>query len=153
MVRKISWKFGWNPTYSISPIRNPQCPPSPQHILYQPNLVRSWSNFQDRPDTIYQLDLWCQMWPHSPCLQSGTLKVLQAPNFGFLSQIMSDLDQIFRIGPLATTIIIFDVQLDPILQVSSQEWSTSSKPPCNKKTILKQVFSWAEPDFLSIKTC
>ena len=92
-------------------------------------------------------------WPHPVSLQPGTLNVLQAPNLCIFSQIMSDLDQTFRIGPLATTKIIFDVQLDPILQVSSQEWSTFSKPPCNKKTILKQVFSWAEPVLSSTKTC
>ena len=69
------------------------------------------------------------MWPHPPSLQSGTFNVLQAPNFYFLIQIMSDLDQTFRIGPLAITNLIFDAKDDLILQVSSQEPSTSSKPP------------------------
>ena len=45
----------------------------------------------------------------------GTLNFLQAPSLCFLSQIMSDLDQTVRIGPLATTNIIFDVQFYPIL--------------------------------------
>ena len=67
------------------------------------------------------------MWPYPPILQSGTINILQAPNLGFLSQIMSDLDQTFRIGTLATTNIIFDFKCDPILQVSSQEPSKSSK--------------------------
>ncbi len=60
---------------------------------------------------IYQHDIWCQRWPHPSSLQSGTLNVLQAPNLFFLSQIMTNLDQTFRICPLATTNIIFDVQL------------------------------------------
>ena len=42
-------------------------------------------------------------------------------NISFLIQIMSDLVQTFRIVPLATTNIIFNVQLDPIPQISSQE--------------------------------
>merc|ERR1712082_108083 len=42
---------------------------------------------------------------------------------------LSNLHQIFRICPLATTDLIYDVKDDPILQVSSQEPSTSSKPP------------------------
>ena len=69
------------------------------------------------------------MWQHPPSLQSGTLNILQAPNFDFLSQIMSDIDQTFRIGPLATTNLIYDAKDDPILHVSNQEPSTSSKPP------------------------
>ena len=51
-----------------------------------------------------------QMWPHSPSLQSGTLNVLKAPNWGFFNQSLSDLDQSFSIGPLAITNIIFGVQ-------------------------------------------
>ena len=51
---------------------------------------------------------------------------------------MSNLDQIFRISPLATTNIIFDVQIDPILLVPSQQPSTSSKPkvPMSSKPII-----------------
>ncbi len=111
------------------PFRNPQHPPSPWLMLSQPNHVRSWSNFQDRPLSNYQPDLWCQRWPHPSILQSGTFNILQAPNLYFLSKIMSDLDQIFRKGPLATTNLIYDVKDDPFLQVSIQEPSTSSKPP------------------------
>ena len=57
----------------------------------------------------------------------------KSPSCTFFSQIMSDLDQTFKIGPLATNDFIFyfqlddDVKDDPILQVSSQEHSTSSK--------------------------
>ena len=153
----------------------------------QPNHVQSFSIFQDIFLIIYQHDLWGQIWPHPTSLQSGTLNVLQAPNLGFLSQIMtnldqtsrkgpsatnkilfdfqltmthtlspqsgtfnvlkapnigflsqirSNLDQTFRIGPLATKNIIFDVQLDIILQISNQEPSTSSKPPCNQNLFL-----------------
>ena len=40
-----------------SPVRNPQCPPSPQLRLSQPNHVGSSSNFQDIFLTIYQHDL------------------------------------------------------------------------------------------------
>merc|ERR1712082_216697 len=69
------------------------------------------------------------MGPHPPSLQSGTLNILQAPNLCNLSKIMFDLDQTFRMGPLATTDLIYDVKDDHILQVSSQEPSTSSKPP------------------------
>ncbi len=94
-----------------SPVRNPQRPPSPQLMLSRPNHVWSWSNFQDIFLIIYQHDLWCQRWPHPPSHQSGTPNVIQAPNFGFLSQIRSNLDQNSRKGPLESTNIIFDVQL------------------------------------------
>ena len=47
----------------------------------------------------------------------------------FLVQIISDLDQTSRIDPLATPNLTYDVKDDPILQVLSQEPSTSSKPP------------------------
>ena len=59
----------------------------------------------------------------------------------FFSQIMFDLDKSFRIGPLATTNIVFNVKLDPILQISSQEQSTSSKPNCNQNLFLNQSSS------------
>ena len=49
-------------------------------------------------------------------LQSGTLNVIQAPNLCFLSQIISDLDQTFRIDPLANNNLIYDVINDSILQ-------------------------------------
>ena len=83
-----------------NPHPTPTPPPPQRGITFsQPNHVRSSSNFQDIFLTIYQHDLWCQMSPHPPRPQSGTLNVLQVPNWGFLSQIMSDLDQTFRIGP------------------------------------------------------
>ena len=44
---------------SKSPIRNPQCPSSPQLRTFQPNHVRSWSNFQDRPLSNHLHHLWC----------------------------------------------------------------------------------------------
>ena len=51
---------------------------------------------------------------------------------------MTNLDQTFRICPLSTTNIIFYVQLDPILQVSSQEPSTSFKSLCKQRLILSR---------------
>ncbi len=121
-----------------SPVRNHHYPPSPLLILSQSNHVWSWSNFQDMPFSNYQPDLRCQGWPHPSSLQSGTLNILQAPILWFLSQIMSDLDKMFKIGPLATTHIIFDVQLDPTFKVSSQARSTSSKSPCYQKLFLSR---------------
>ena len=133
---------------SKPPIRNPQRPPSPQLMLPQPNHVGFPPNFQDIFKIIFQDDPWCQRWSHPPSLQSGTFNVLQAPNLGFISQIMFDLGQTFRIGPLPSTIIIFEVELYPILQVSSQEPSTSFKPPCNQKLILSR--SLAKLSFLHL---
>jgi len=51
---------------------------------------------------------------------------------------MFNLDQTFRICHYATTNIIFDVQLDPVILVSSQEQSTSSKPevPMSSKSVM-----------------
>ena len=124
-----------------SPVRNPQCPPSPQLRLSQSNHVRSWSNFQDMPLSNYHPDIWSQIWPHPSSLQSGICNFLQAPNLCILCKIMSDLDQTFRIGSLATTNIIFEVQLDTTLQVSSQEWPTSSKSSWNKKLFLSRTLA------------
>jgi len=42
---------------------------------------------------------------------------------------MSDLDQTFRISSISSNNMIYNVKDDPILQVSSQEPSTSSKSP------------------------
>ena len=113
-----TWYMKSNVTPSSkSPIRNPQCPQSPQLMLLQPNHVGFSPNFQDIFKIIYQHDLWCQRWCHPTSLQSGTLNVLKVPNLGFISQIMSNLDQTFRIGPLATTNLIYDAKDDPILQV------------------------------------
>ena len=60
----------------------------------------------------------------------GNAKILcrYCPNLGFLSQIRSNLDQTFRIGPLATTNIIFDVQLDQILHVQSDTINIHQDP-------------------------
>ena len=78
--------------------------------------------------------------------QHPTSHMLSQPN-----HVLSWLN--FQDRPLATTNISFDVQIDPIPQLSSKELSTSSKPSCNIKTIPKPVFSWSEPVFSSIKTC
>ena len=64
-------------------------------------------------------------------LRFSSTPPLQIPNLSFLCQIMSDLYQTFRIGPLVITHIIFNVQLHTILQISCQEPSTSSKPQSN----------------------
>ena len=50
----------------------------------------------------------------------------------FFSEIMFDVDQTFRIDPIATTNFFFNVQLNQFLQVSIQEGSTFSKPPYNQ---------------------
>ena len=45
------------------------------------------------------------------------------------SQIMSDLHQTFRISSQSSINMIYDIKDDPILHVSNQEPSLSSKPP------------------------
>ena len=40
--------------------------------------------------------------------------------------------------------MIYNIKDDPFFQVSSQEPSTSSRPPCNQKTIFRPIFSWAK---------
>ena len=57
-----------------------------------------------------------------------SLNVLQTPHLGFLSQIMSDLNQTFRISSQSSINMIHDDKDDPILQVSNQEPSMSSNP-------------------------
>ena len=48
-----------NTTLSFkSQVRNPQCPPSPQHRLSQPNHVQSWWNTQDMPLSNTQSYFW-----------------------------------------------------------------------------------------------
>ena len=59
--------------------------------------VRSSWNIQDISHTFYQHDL-CQRWPPPTSLHSGTINVIQIPNFSFLCHIMSDLHQTFRIS-------------------------------------------------------
>ena len=95
----------------------------------QPNHVQSSSNFEDIFLIIHQPDLWCQRLPHPSKSPVRNLNVLQAPNLCILREIMFDLDQTIRLGPIATTNLIYDVKDDLILQVSGQEPSTSSKYP------------------------
>ena len=126
-----------------SPVRNPQRPPSPQLMVSQPNNVRSWSNFQDRPLSNYWHHLWCSTLPNPSSLQSGTLNILQAPYLCFVSQIMSDLDNTFRIGPLATTNIIFDVEL----KMTPSFKSPVRNPQCPPSPQLKQNHVWSWSNF------
>ena len=63
------------------------------------NHIGDSPNFQDIFPIIYQHDLWCQRWSHPPSLQSGTLNILQAPNLGFFSQIISYFDKNFQDRP------------------------------------------------------
>ena len=118
---------GFDHSLNLKKTRPNPTPTQPQpdrrQTFSQLKHIQSSSNFQD----IFQHDLQCQRLPHPSSLQSGTFNILQAPNLYFLSQIMSDLDETFRICPLATTNLICDVKVDHILQVSSQEPSTSSK--------------------------
>ncbi len=60
--------------------------------------------------------------------QEPSINVPQAPNLGYLSQIMSDLHQTFRISSKSSINMIYDFKCDTIIQVSNQEPSTSSKP-------------------------
>ena len=66
-----------------------------KHLGYLPNNLPTWSMMSNvTPQS------------KSPIRNPQCPK---APNLGFLSQIISNLDQMFGIGPLATTNIIFDV--------------------------------------------
>ncbi len=47
-----------------------------------------------------------------PIIQVSNQELSMSPNTGFISQIMSDLDQTFRMGPLPISNLIFDDQLD-----------------------------------------
>lgn len=51
-------------------------------------------------------------------------------------KLLFNLHKNFRLRPLATTKIVFDVQLDLIILISSQEPPTSSTPPGNQKLFL-----------------
>ena len=87
---------GFNHSLNLEKTRpnpNPTLTPTRGITFSQLKHVRSLSNFQDIFLIIYQPDLWCQIWPHSSRLQSGTFIILQVQNLYFLSQIMSDLDQ------------------------------------------------------------
>ena len=57
------------------------------------------------------------------------INIFQVPNLPSFSQIISDLDQNFRISSISSNNMIYNVIDDPILQVFSQEPSTSSKSP------------------------
>jgi len=98
-------------------------------LLSQPNHVGSSSNFQDISHIIYQHDLWCKRLPQSSKSPVRNHQHPPSPTFSFHSQIMSDLDKNFRISPISAINMIYDVKDDPILQVSNQEPSTSSKSP------------------------
>ena len=93
----IEWLW---PFLELNKNPNPHPTPTQRQTFSQLNHVWSSSNFQDIFFIIIQHDPWCQRWPHPSSLQSGTLNVLQASILCFLSLIMSDLDQTFRIGPL-----------------------------------------------------
>ena len=54
---------------------------------------------------------------------------------------MTDLHKTFRISSWSSTNIIYDVKDDPILQVSVQKPSTSSKPQCDQKLTLSRSLS------------
>ena len=128
---------------SKSLIRNLQCPLRPQIRLSQPNHVGSSPNVQDIFPINYQHDLWCQRLSHPPSLQSGTLNVLQAPNLGFIRQIMSNIDQTFRIGPSAIT----NISLMFIFTQSFKYLVRSHQHPSNPlviKSFFKLIFSWAK---------
>ncbi len=75
---------------------------------------------------------------HPPSLQSGTLNVI--PNLGFLSQIMSNLDQTFRIGLLATINIIHYVQLNMTLYFQSSV-RNPQRPPSPIICFISQIMS------------
>ena len=125
-----------------SPVTNLLCPPSHQLLLSQPNHVWSWSSFQDISHIIYEHDLGCKRWTHPSSSKSGTINVLQVHNSAFLSQIVSHLDQTFKIGSLENNHFIFNVQLNQILLVSSQEQWTSSKHKI-KLLSLKKTMLWS----------
>ena len=112
-----------------------------ERISAPANHIGSWEKIQDISHISYQYNLWCQRLLHPSSLKSGTINILQVPNLSFICQIMSYLDLTFRIGPLATTHIVFNFQLYTILQISFQEWSTSSKPQSHSLADLSLYFS------------
>ena len=63
----------------------------------------------------------------------------------FLSQIMLELDNNFRIYPISAINMIYDVKDDPLLQVSNQEPSTSSQVP--NLSFLGQIMSDLDQTF------
>ena len=109
-------------------------------LLEIPNPTRPGTNFfSAKSSPIFiklagylhnHLPTWSMMSWMTPFFKSSVrnLQHPPSPHLHFLSQIMSDIDQTIRICPLATTNMNYYVNEDPILQVSSQEPSTSSKP-------------------------
>ena len=84
----------------------------------QPNLI--WPNPTAETLVLSQImsgylrkhqhhNLRCQRWPHPSRLQLGTINVLQVPILSFLSQIMYDLDKTFRISPISSKNMVYDV--------------------------------------------
>ena len=75
---------------------------------------------------------WSQEWPCHPCLRSGTLNVLQVPPF--LTPLPDTLlieisTRIFQGIFLWSNNVVNDIKEDPVLQVSNQQPSMSSKYP------------------------
>ena len=66
---------------SMSPVRNPQCPPSTtMKALLETFLLKiSTQNFQGTYLWVKQGHPWHQGWLCPPCLLSGTLNILQVP--------------------------------------------------------------------------
>ena len=62
----------------------------------------------------------------------------------FYAKTNPALHQTSRVSSIYSTNMIYDVKGDPILQISSQEPSTSSKPTHNKKTSFKPIISCAK---------
>ena len=85
-----------------------------------------------------------------PVLQSGTLNFLLVTNEA--SKLNHDRSSSnFQYIFLIIYHLIYDAKDDPILQVSIQESSTSSKPPCNQKSTLSRSSCFLlEMDFLKI---
>ena len=65
----------WSETLNIL-----QVPPSWPPLLDILLIEISTQNFQGIFLGVKEHHLWCQEWPCSPCLQSGTLNVLQVPS-------------------------------------------------------------------------
>ena len=67
---------------SNSPVRNPQRPPRKRPPILDTLLIKiSTRNFQGIFLRVDQGHPWCQEWPCPPSLWSGTLNVLQVPQF------------------------------------------------------------------------
>jgi hypothetical protein len=115
---------------------NPTQPkPQPQVITFSPlNHVKSSLNFQDIFHIIYQHDIIS--------LQSGSLNILQVPNFSFLRQIMSDIDQTFRISSISSETLFRMSKFTP----SFKSPVRNHQDPPSPKIILSQsehVRSWS----------